>query len=184
MSDVRVFYNVNGTQIVSDEILKLWEKCKLIELYFSVDSIGQQFDYQRTNAHWASVESNLKWFYKNMPHNHMFNINCTWGYLNFYYLDEVYDWWQNNFSSNRYGDPTNLIFQKAIGTYSLDHVSLSTKKLLLSKFQKRNELQSLVQSIAVSDRPHTQFWKNISALDQIRNTNFKTLNPEWSKLIS
>lgn len=183
LSDVRVFYNVNGTQIVSDEILKLWEKCKLIELYFSVDSIGHQFDYQRTNAHWVSVESNLKWFYKNMPHNHMFNINCTWGYLNFYYLDEVYDWWQNNFSSNRYGDPTNLIFQKAIGTYSLDHVSLSTWKLLLSKFQNRKELQSLVRSIAISDQPHTQFWKNISALDQIRNMDFKTLNPEWSKLI-
>lgn len=184
LSDVRVFYNINGTQIVSDEILKLWEKCKLIELYFSIDSIGPQFDYQRTNARWTSVESNLKWFYKNMPHNHMFNINCTWSYLNFYYLDETYDWWQDNFCSNRYGDPTNLLFQKASGTYSLDHVTLSTWELLLSKFQKHNELQSLVRSIAISDEPHTQFWKNISALDHIRNTDFKTLNPEWSKLIS
>ena len=184
LSDVRVFYNVNGTKTVSDDILKLWEECKLIELYFSIDSIGEHFDYQRTNAHWPNVESNLKWFYKNMPHNHMFNINCTWSYLNFYYLDEVYDWWQNNFSSNRYGDPTNLIFQKAVGVYSLDHLSSLAHQTLFDKFQERSELQALLRSISLGDQTHDQFWASITALDKIRNTNFKTSNPTWSNLIS
>ena len=183
LADVRVFYNVNGTQTVSDKILKLWEKCKLIELYFSIDSVNQQFDYQRTNARWLDVDSNLKWFYKNMPHNHMFNINCTWSYLNFYYLDEVYDWWQDSFSSNRYGDPTNLLFQKAIGQYSLNHLSKTTQQALLSKFQTYNKLLDLVRSITISDQPHDQFWKTISSLDKIRNTDFKTTHPEWSRLI-
>ena len=183
LADVRVFYNVNGTQTVSDKILKLWEKCKLVELYFSVDSVNQQFDYQRTNAMWLDVDSNLKWFYKNMPHNHMFNINCTWSYLNFYYLDEVYDWWQDSFSSNRYGDPTNLIFQKAKGMYSLNHLSTATHQALLSKFQLRDNLIALLKSIPVSDQPHNQFWREILSLDNIRNTDFKTTHPEWSKLI-
>ena len=184
LSDVRVFYNTNATQTVSDEILQLWEKCRLIELYFSVDDIGTRFDYQRTGANWNKVNSTLDWFYANMPHNHMFNVNCTWSYLNFFYLDEVWDWWNENFSSNRYGDPTNLIFQKAVGEFGLNHLSKISHETLQNKFKGHNELLRLTQSLRTSDQPHDSFWKNISALDQIRSTDFRELNPEWSKLIS
>ena len=184
LSDVRVFYNTNATQTVSDEILQLWEKCRLIELYFSVDDIGTRFDYQRTGANWNKVNSTLDWFYANMPHNHMFNVNCTWSYLNFFYLDEVWDWWNENFSSNRYGDPTNLIFQKAVGEFGLNHLSKTSHETLQNKFQGHNELLRLTHSLKTSDQPHDSFWKNISALDQIRSTDFRELNPEWSKLIS
>ena len=184
LSDVRVFYNTNATQTVSDEILQLWEKCRLIELYFSVDDIGTRFDYQRTGANWNKVNSTLDWFYANMPHNHMFNVNCTWSYLNFFYLDEVWDWWNENFSSNRYGDPTNLIFQKAVGEFGLNHLSKTSHETLQNKFQGHTELLRLTHSLRTSDQPHDSFWKNISALDQIRSTDFRELNPEWSKLIS
>jgi hypothetical protein len=184
LSDVRVFYNTNATQTVSNEILQLWEKCRLIELYFSVDDIGTRFDYQRTGANWNKVNSTLDWFYANMPHNHMFNVNCTWSYLNFFYLDEVWDWWNKNFSSNRYGDPTNLIFQKAVGEFGLNHLSKTSHDTLQNKFQGHNELLRLTHSLRTSDQPHDSFWKNISALDQIRSTDFRELNPEWSKLIS
>jgi hypothetical protein len=184
LSDVRVFYNTNATQTVSDEILQLWEKCKLIELYFSIDDIGARFEYQRTGANWHNVSATLDWFYTNMPHNHMFNVNCTWSYLNFFYLNEVWDWWNKNFSSNRYGDPTNLIFQKAVGDFGLNHLSKISHDTLQNKFQGYNKLLVLTQSLKTSDQPHDIFWKNISALDQIRSTDFRAANPEWSKLIS
>ena len=183
LSDVRVFYNTNATQTVSNEILQLWEKCRLIELYFSIDDVGARFDYQRTGANWNKVNSTLDWFYANMPHNHMFNVNCTWSYLNFFYLNEVWDWWNKNFSSNRYGDPTNLIFQKAVGEFGLDHLSKISHETLQNKFQGYNNILPLVQSLNVSDQPHSAFWKNISALDQVRGTDFKKIHPEWSKLL-
>lgn len=183
LSDVRVLYNTNATQTVSDEILQLWEKCKLIELYFSIDDIGARFDYQRTGANWHNVTAILDWFSANMPHNHMFNVNCTWSYLNFFYLNEVWDWWDKNFSSNRYGDPTNLIFQKAVGEFGLDHLSKTSHETLQNKFQGYNNILPLIQSLNVSDQPHSAFWKNISALDQVRGTDFQKIHPEWSKLL-
>jgi MoaA/NifB/PqqE/SkfB family radical SAM enzyme len=184
LSDVRVFYNTNGTKTVSDDILKLWEKCKLIEIYFSIDDVGQRFEYQRTGIQWKELESNLDWYYNNMPHNHMFNINCTWGYLNFFYLDEIYDWWKEKFSCNRYQDPTNLIFQKAIKTFALNHVSQDTYSALENKFHNYKDIQSLLKLLNISDQSHNSFWTDISKLDKIRNTNFRMLNPEWSKFIS
>jgi len=183
LGDVRVFYNTNGTQIVSDEILKIWEECKLIELYFSIDDIGTRFEYQRTGAKWNQVNNNLQWFYNNMPHNHMFKINCCWGYLNLYYLDELYNWWEENFKTNRYGDHTNLIFQRVIGHYAVTHLSSDTIEMLVNKFKGNNELLSLVKTLESADRPHTNFWNNISKLDSIRNTKFQEVCPDWSKFL-
>jgi hypothetical protein len=184
LSDVRVFYNTNGTKTVSDDILKLWEKCKLIEIYFSIDDVGQRFEYQRTGIQWKELESNLDWYYNNMPHNHMFNINCTWGYLNFFYLNEIYDWWKEKFPYNRYQDPTNLIFQKATKPFALNHVSQDTYSALENKFHNYKDIQSLLKLLNISDQSHNSFWTDISKLDKIRNTNFRMLNPEWSKFIS
>jgi hypothetical protein len=184
LSDVRVFYNTNATQTVSDEILQLWEKCKLIEIYFSIDDVGKRFDYQRTGANWNQVVDNLQWYRNNMPHNHMFNINCVWGYLNLFYLDELSDWYNDNFSNNRYGDSTNLIFQKAIGTYSIDHLSQLAHNTCHDKFKNYPELLNLLYTLEIKNSPHDKFWSSINALDQIRNTSFQQLCPDWSKLLT
>lgn len=184
LSQVRVFYNTNGTQRVSDKILKLWEQCKLIELYFSIDDIEDRFNYQRTGADWNQVVDNLKWYTDNMPHNHMFNINCVWGYPNLFYLDKLVEWHHNNFSCNRYGDPTHLIFQKAIGRPAINYVSQSLHDTLKLKFQNYPQLLELVHTLSIDEQSHDNFWKYINQLDQIRNVQFKKVFPEWSDLIS
>lgn len=183
LGDVRVFYNTNGTQRVNDKILKLWEKCKLIEIYFSIDDVEERFEYQRTNAHWNSVQQNLNWYFDNMPHNHMFKVNCTWSYLNLYYLPELYNWWREKFSANRYGDPVNLIFQKAQGALSIDHVSKSTHGHLMTRFAQYPEIQNLLLMLKVNNDSHMQFWNYIKKLDNIRKTDFNSTFSEWSKLL-
>jgi len=182
LSDVRVFYNTNGTIRVSDSILSLWEKCKLVELYFSIDDVGARFNYQRTGADWNEVLQNLQWYTNNMPHNHMFNVNCVWSYLNLYYLDELVDWVKSSFSANRYGDPVNLIFQKAVGGWGIDHSPHEVKQLLLNKFKNYPELCNLVNSLK-DGNDHSKFWKKVDAIDQVRSTSFAKLCPEWSELL-
>ena len=184
LGDVRVFYNTNGTVTASDQLLALWEECKLIELYFSIDDVGQRFDYQRSGANWDSVQKNLQWYKESMPHNHMFNLNCTWGYLNLYYLDELVNWHQSNFATNRYGDPTNLLFQKAIGKFSLNCVSTKVYNAIINKFQRYPNLTALVDSLQINNEAsHQLFWKHVNAIDNIRGNNFKILCPEWSAML-
>lgn len=183
LGDVRVFYNTNGTQRATQELLNLWEECRLIELYFSIDDVGPRFNYQRTGADWDSVTRNLSWYKENMPHNHMFNINCTWSYLNLYYLTELTDWYQSNLSTNRYGDPVELIFQRAIGEFNILHLSTASRNVLLERFLNYPQLTNLVNSIEASDENHQFFWNSIGKIDQIRQTDFKKLCPEWSQLL-
>jgi sulfatase maturation enzyme AslB (radical SAM superfamily) len=182
LGDVRVYYNTNGTVRVSDSVLALWEKCKLIELYFSIDDVGSRFNYQRTGADWNEVLHNLHWYTDYMPHNHMFNVNCVWSYLNLYYLDELVDWHASSFNANRYGDPVNLIFQKAEGNFTINHLSTEAKQLLLKKFNGYPELRNLVNSLS-ENSDHSKFWATVDKIDQVRLTKFAKLYPEWSELI-
>jgi len=119
-----------------------------------------------------------------MPHNHMFNVNCVWGYLNLFYLDEIVEWQKKNFNANRYSDPTGMIFQKATDSYGINHLSIDVVDRLKEKFSAYPELIKLVDSLEISDRPHTDFWQQIGQLDLVRGTSFKTLCPEWSDLLS
>jgi len=183
LSDIRVFYNTNATQRASQELLELWKECQLIELYFSIDDIGNRFNYQRTGADWNAVTDNIKWYIENMPHNHMFNINCTWSYLNLYYLPDLVDWYRVNLSTNRYGDPVNLIFQRVIGNFNILHLNDTVKNILIERFLNYPQLTELVNSIKTSDKNHQLFWDEIEKIDQVRQTSYKNLCPEWSQLL-
>jgi hypothetical protein len=183
LSDIRVFYNTNATQRASQELLELWEECQLIELYFSIDDLGNRFNYQRTGADWNAVTDNIKWYIENMPHNHMFHINCTWSYLNLYYLPDLVDWYRGNLSTNRYGDPVNLIFQRVIGNFDILHLNATVKNILIERFSNYPQLTALVNSIETSDKNHQLFWDEIEKIDQVRQTSYKNLCPEWSQLL-
>jgi len=184
LADVRVFYNTNGTIRVSDEVLALWSECRLVELYFSIDDVGARFNYQRTGADWQQLQDNLAWYRDTMPVNHMFNINCSWGYLNIYYLNELVDWYEREFKTNRLGDATNLIFQKVVGDFSFDFASLELKQTLENKFKDYPTLQALVKTVATSTTKHTRFWDKIQQIDQVRATSYFSICPEWIELLN
>ena len=62
LHDVRISYNVNATNRVTPEVLDLWSRCNLVELYFSIDDIGERFEYQRTGAKWQKAIDTMYWF--------------------------------------------------------------------------------------------------------------------------
>jgi len=185
LSDVHVFYNTNATVCATTELLNLWSECELVELYFSIDDVGSRFNYQRTGANWDRVQENLSWYRDNMPVNHMFKVNCTWSYLNLFYLNELVDWHREFFSQNRLGDPVNLIFQKANGDFAIDHLSDGVLVALKNKFQNYPELVDLLKLIQMSQvHNHTEFFDKIKKIDQVRNTYFTDICHEWAQLLS
>jgi hypothetical protein len=184
LGDVRIFYNTNATVRPSPEVLDIWAECKLVEIYFSIDDVGARFEYQRPGSTWHHVIDTMTWFHKNMPHNHMFNINCVWSYLNLYYLDELYDWYQANFKTNRYGDPVQLIFQKAHSECQIHSLNPCAHATLIEKFKNYPELIALVQSLKIDNTVPTRFLNYIKKLDAVRGNDFHSLCPEWSKLLT
>lgn len=185
LGDVRVTYNTNATVRVTDSVLKLWEECQLVELYFSIDDVEERFEYQRTGANWHQVQENLQWYYQNMPHNHMFKINCVWSHLNLYYLKDLVNWHRDCFSANRFGDPTDLIFQRASGPFDVVNISSDLKRILLQKHSEYDQLLQLVNQINTNDSSrHTTFWEYVNKIDSVRDQKFSDICSEWASLVS
>lgn len=115
-----LYYNTNGTLRVDDTVFDLWNEFKLVKLIFSIDDVGDRFNYQRTNANWLEVQSNIFWYRDRAPVNMMFGINRTISRLNQPYLKELEEWFATSFPTNRLGDPNDFTEQLATGYCSLD----------------------------------------------------------------
>jgi sulfatase maturation enzyme AslB (radical SAM superfamily) len=103
-AQVHLNYNTNATIRPSTELLELWGKFKLVQLDFSIDDLGERFEYQRFPAKWDEVVSNLEWYVRTMPTNCLFSVNTTVSILNQHNLPNLQHWLDNNFSKNRLGD--------------------------------------------------------------------------------
>jgi hypothetical protein len=188
LSDVYVFYNTNGTVKVTKEILDIWAECKFVELYFSIDDLGKRLEYQRPGIVWEELQSNLFWYKENMPDNHMFKINCVYSYLNFYYLNELHNWYNNVFCENRFGDKVEFIFQKVHGNqqYDLELYKLNSLQYetLANKFHDNKILSSILSSITVRDEEkHNDFFSIIRKFDSIKNIKYADSHNEWLSLL-
>ena len=100
-----------------------------------------------------------------------------------FYLDQLVDWHQTNLPSNRYGDQCNLIFQRAIGNFNITHVNSSALSALKNKFKHYPVLLSLLSDLTVSDQSHYKFWQAVNQIDQVRQSQFTSMCPEWSAVL-
>jgi hypothetical protein len=65
-----------------------------VEIAFSIDDVGDRFEYQRTNAEWLPVNSHIQLF-REMRERHSnikLQVCCTINVFNVLYLDQVAAW--------------------------------------------------------------------------------------------
>ena len=117
--NTRVMYNTNGTVLVSLEVFELWKEFDLVTLSFSIDDVEQRFEYQRYPAKWNDVVDNMMYYRDFSPVNTIFEINRVISKYNNKYLTELDKWVNDNFSTNRLGDPVKIVNQPAVGIASL-----------------------------------------------------------------
>lgn len=184
LDKIYVWYNSNGTLRVPTRILELWEKCKLIKVYFSIDDVGRRFEYMRYGAVWNEVEDNMLWFKEISPVNTMFTIQPTLNCLNLYYHQELLNWKTENFNYNRLGDFTDVTMHNVFGKFELN----SMTDELMNKCLKNNSTSPWVVEFAKSFKHDPKLLLNtvneIKVLDQRRNQNFSQIFPELAPYYS
>jgi MoaA/NifB/PqqE/SkfB family radical SAM enzyme len=90
---IEIHYNTNGTQF-PEEAENIWQHFKTVEIAFSIDDVGERFEYQRSNALWSEVEQNVARFMAMRDrHRHIrLQVCCTINIFNVYYLEHVARW--------------------------------------------------------------------------------------------
>ena len=90
---IEIHYNTNGTQW-PEGAEDIWRHFKTVEIAFSIDDVGERFEYQRSNAIWSEVCDNVKRFQalRARYSNIRLQVCCTVNIFNVLYLEEVASW--------------------------------------------------------------------------------------------
>jgi len=90
--NIDIHYNTNGTHLPPQEIFDLWNYFKHVEVAFSIDDIGEAFEYQRHPANWRQVSSNLVKFKEMKTANMDFQICSTVSIFNVFNWAKISLW--------------------------------------------------------------------------------------------
>ena len=90
---IEIHYNTNGTQY-PEGAMDIWRHFRHVEIAFSIDDVGERFEYQRTGAVWAAVVENIERFklLRSQHTNISLQVCSTVNVFNIYYLAELAAW--------------------------------------------------------------------------------------------
>jgi hypothetical protein len=180
LSQICLWYHSNGTQRVSDLVLKFWEKFKMLEIYFSLDDMGPRMEYQRWPIEWSKVHDNMLWFRENLPHNALLRIERTIGILSAYWADELEQWHKQYFSHTRYGDEISLNYHACHGVYSLAAASDLYKQAVLDKFSTDHWVYKTFKNLKTDSVANIdKLFSDLARHDSPRNQDWKLVYPEF-----
>ena len=92
-TNVKLLYNINMTNM-NQEILDIWNQFDDVEIGFSIDDVGARNEYIRNPTKWNQVVENVEFLYNNSGENIKLAVTQTVSWMNYYYLDELYEWAQ------------------------------------------------------------------------------------------
>lgn len=182
--NIDIHYNTNATQ-TPDEYFDLWKEFGRVDIAFSIDNVGDRFEYERYGAKWDlantiidSVHANAKSLYPNITTQLCFTINIQ----NVYYLDELLAW----ADTKGFGD---IYFNMM---HSPDHMSVqrmtaTAKDLVLNKLKTtvwpsnkyQQEINSVINFIELGEGSDgLEFLTKMQRTDAHRKQNFLDTHPE------
>ena len=112
-SDQQINIHFNGTILPKQSFLDKSERFTHIRYCFSIDGIGERFEYLRWPAKWNTVVDNILWLVDTAPPNVDFSVNITVSQLNKEYYTEVVDWANQTLPQNKQGRKTVITYNQA-----------------------------------------------------------------------
>lgn len=185
--NIEIHYNTNGTQFPVDAQF-IWQHFRLVEIAFSIDDVGARFEYQRTNAVWSEVESNIARFreLRNQHNNIRLQVCSTVNVFNVCYLEELSHWIDQQNFDFVYWNMMHEAYYFSISTLPESAKRVITQRLQLAQVSPwhRREFDRIVDFMnngASLDGFNMR--REIANLDRRRNQNLAVTEPEFAHII-
>jgi MoaA/NifB/PqqE/SkfB family radical SAM enzyme len=187
---VEIHYNTNGTQY-PPRGESIWRHFRKVEIAFSIDDVGNRFEYQRSNALWAEVCENMDRFrdLKEIHANIHLQICATVNVFNIRYIDQLAEWLDRNTDSFEfvYWNVMHDAWYFSVATLPDSAKLALTQHLLSAAIPPRwhGEFARIVDFMnGGASTDGFMLRMKIRDLDQKRNTNFAQVCPEMAELIA
>lgn len=174
LKDLFISYNTNGTVMPSDAVIDFWGRSSLVKLFFSIDATGGAFEYIRYPGNWAETEKNILEMKRRLPSNVMFGFNVTVGPYNVLELKSVWDWFKENISTNRAGDPSDFCWQLA-HRFDIAQLNDAARDEFYKDVDQIDELHGVVEHIksCPSSDKSDKWIGQLEEIDSRRGTNWR-----------
>lgn len=173
LSRAAISYNTNGTQFPDQQTLDLWSRARLVKVYFSIDAIGDAFEYVRYPASWKAVEQNILKLKSVAPGNVMFGFNVTVGCYNILEFRSVWRWFCDNLATNREGDASDFCWQPSNG-FDPRWIIEDVKCQVIDTLRDRETFGSLIAYLENTQIHESDAWMNkLDTIDNRRKLNWR-----------
>lgn len=192
---ISILLNTNGT-VYTDEIVQLFLQFKKVYINFSVDDIGERFEYQRSGAKWDEVVANMKRYLQHGGSTDADTIECkiccSVTNMNIYYFPEYFTFMNDHFP----GMPVywNLVY--APWEFSIELLPESVKEIIRERlrqyvktsYQPTREKTKTIEDLILFldnkiDKDFSGFMQKIKRHDDYRQEDFAATFPEWWAVI-
>ena len=115
--NVEIHYNTNGTHY-PENAEEIWKHFKTVEVAFSIDDVDERFEYQRANAIWAEVNTNMDRFeqLRERNTNIQLQVCSTVNVFNVMYLEGLANWIDKRSFDFVYWNMLHEAYYHSVGT--------------------------------------------------------------------
>ncbi len=180
--NIDIHYNTNGTQLPPQDIFDLWSNFKRVEIAFSIDDVGEQFEYQRHPAKWVEVNQNLIKFKERQTDNMEFQICSTINIFNIFSLAKL-AMWARQFKPRFFY--VNTCFDPDI--FNIQTLPKQIKNIVNARYSNLKDFEGTLRYMNSVDRDSEeirQFRKaRILKADNYRKENFRDTFPLLNNIL-
>jgi len=192
--NVKLNYTTNMSKITHKgrDLIELWSHFPNMEMWASIDSIGEQGELIRKGFKWNKIKENMLTIKEKAPHIKL-GITPTISIWNIFDFCEMYDWmYENKFISREIPPRINVLTYPDFATIQIlpNSVRLEVIKELknyISKFHSeedtdlRNDFKMLVQTLWTGKENKEkllEFFDNNDEYDMVRDENMISVIPQ------
>jgi MoaA/NifB/PqqE/SkfB family radical SAM enzyme len=184
---VDIYYATNGSIYPTDEKIEMWSKFNNINMSFSIDGIGDKFNYIRYPLKWDVVETNVSKLCGLELGNKYLHIsmNYTVNIFNLFYYDEIHEWFYKTGPFRKIGPhddcstfdikARHLNYNPAGGILSPRSVTPKLYNMLLEKYGPNHFVTTTVSNTNLEPSGILKYMEDI---DRRRNLNWRKIFPE------
>lgn len=187
---ITILLNTNGT-VYSDEIVGLFKQFKHVFINFSIDDIGERYEYQRNGANWKKVTENMRKYISHggftYDHKIECKICCSVTNMNIFYFPEYFEFMNREFP----GLPVywNLVYEP--WAYSIEILPEPVKEIIRNRLKtfvttyemiehRTKTIENLITYLDNKiDKSFDEFFRRIELSDNYRGQSFAKTFPEY-----
>ena len=185
--EIEIHYNTNGTLFPAGAEA-LWKHFRHVEIAFSIDDVGERFEYQRSGADWLAVNANIDLFRDMRARNTNITLQvCTTvNVFNVMYLEHVAAWIDQQAFDFVYWNMLHDAPQ-----FCIANLPALVKKTIQSRLSTAhfadNHKREIDQIVAFMNQHNPDLGSllinSIQKVDRRRNQNLRLVAPELAAAI-